>query len=105
MPALAYTPPVNNQSGARNVWDSAIQAQPAGRRLLTPCSDSGASLTQYPMSNRDIHAAWKYHDGTKHAYWSIRNSPHYLDWANRPPPFKIYPAIEPLLLPRAPTAS
>ena len=100
MPALASIPPVNNQSGAPNVWDSAIQAQSAGRRLLTPCSDSGASLTQYPMSNRDIHAAWKYHDGTKHSYWSIRNNPHYLDWANRPLPFKIYPAIEPLLLPR-----
>jgi SagB-type dehydrogenase family enzyme len=52
------------------------------------------------MSNRDIHAAWKYHDGTKHSYWSIRNNPHFLDWANRPLPFKIYPAIEPLPLPR-----
>ncbi len=52
------------------------------------------------MSNRDVHAAWKYHDGTKHSYWSIRNNPHFLDWANRPQPFKIYPKIEPLLLPR-----
>ncbi len=52
------------------------------------------------MSNRDIHAAWKYHDGTKHSYWSIRNNPHYLDWANRPLPFKIYPEIESLPLPR-----
>jgi SagB-type dehydrogenase family enzyme len=52
------------------------------------------------MNNRDIQAAWKYHDGTKHSYWSIRNNPHFLDWANRPQPFKIYPAIEPLLLPR-----
>ena len=52
------------------------------------------------MNNRDIQAAWKYHDGTKHSYWSIRNNPHFLDWANRPQPFKIYPGIEPLLLPR-----
>src|ERR1700690_480787 len=52
------------------------------------------------MNNRDIQAAWKYHDGTKHSYWSIRNNPHFLDWANRPQPFKIYPAIEPILLPR-----
>jgi SagB-type dehydrogenase family enzyme len=52
------------------------------------------------MKNRDILAAWKYHDGTKHSYWSIRNNPHYLDWANRPQPFKIYPNIEPLPLPR-----
>ena len=52
------------------------------------------------MSNREIQAAWKYHDGTKHSYWSIRNHPHFLDWANRPLPFKIYPKIEPLPLPR-----
>jgi SagB-type dehydrogenase family enzyme len=52
------------------------------------------------MSNRDIQAAWKYHDGTKHSYWSIRNNPHFLDWPNRPLPFKIYPTIEPFSLPR-----
>jgi SagB-type dehydrogenase family enzyme len=52
------------------------------------------------MNNREIRAAWKYHDGTKHSYWSIRNHPHFLDWANRPQPFKIYPKIEPSPLPR-----
>jgi hypothetical protein len=52
------------------------------------------------MNNPDIQAAWKYHDGTKHSYWSIRNNPHFLDWANRPQPFKIYPKIEPFPLPR-----
>ncbi len=52
------------------------------------------------MNNRAIQAAWKYHDGSKHSYWSIRNHPHSLDWANRPLPFKIYPKIEPLPLAR-----
>src|SRR5689334_15336224 len=52
------------------------------------------------MNNREIQAAWKYHHGSKHSYWSIRNHPHSLDWANRPLPFKIYPKIEPLPLPR-----
>ena len=52
------------------------------------------------MNNREIQAAWKYHDGTKHSYWSVRNHPHFLDWVNRPLPFKIYPKIEPLPLPR-----
>ena len=52
------------------------------------------------MNNSDTQATWKYHDGTKHSYWSIRNNPHFLDWANRPQPFKIYPKIEPLPLPR-----
>jgi SagB-type dehydrogenase family enzyme len=51
------------------------------------------------MNNSEIQAAWKYHDGTKHSDWSIRNHPHFLDWANRPLPFKIYPKIEPLALP------
>ncbi|MGA8763460.1 MAG: SagB/ThcOx family dehydrogenase [Candidatus Sulfotelmatobacter sp.] len=52
------------------------------------------------MNNHDITAAWKYHDGTKHSPLSIRANPHFLDWANRPLPFKIYPTIEPLPLPR-----
>jgi SagB-type dehydrogenase family enzyme len=52
------------------------------------------------MNNRDLQATWKYHDGTKHSYWSIRSNPHFLDWANRPQPFKIYPKIKPLPLPR-----
>ena len=52
------------------------------------------------MKNREIQAAWKYHDGTKHSHWSIRNNPHFLDWANRPLPFKVYPKIAPLPLPR-----
>src|SRR6266849_1809823 len=52
------------------------------------------------MKNRDVQAAWKYHDGTKHSYWSVRTSTHVLDWANRPLAFKIYPASEPIVLPR-----
>jgi SagB-type dehydrogenase family enzyme len=51
--------------------------------------------------NRNTEAAWHYHDLTKHSYWSIRASPHYLDWANKPSPFKIYPGIEQIPLPRA----
>jgi SagB-type dehydrogenase family enzyme len=51
------------------------------------------------MSNRDILATWKYHDSTKHSYWSVRNNPHFLDWANQPLPFKIYPTIVPVPLP------
>ena len=54
-----------------------------------------------PMSdNRNLEAASKYHDTTKHSYASIRNNPHSLDWANQPSPFKVYAALEPLPLPR-----
>jgi len=52
------------------------------------------------MNNRDVQATRKYHDDTKHSPWSVRNNPHFLDFANRPLPFKLYPTIEPRRLPR-----
>jgi SagB-type dehydrogenase family enzyme len=51
------------------------------------------------MNNRDTLATWKYHDSTKHSYSSVRSNPHFLDWANQPLPFKIYPTIAPVPLP------
>ena len=50
--------------------------------------------------NREIARTWKYHDATKHSEWSIRSSPHYLDWSNQPLPLKIYTTIDPIPLPR-----
>jgi SagB-type dehydrogenase family enzyme len=52
------------------------------------------------MKNRDIAAALKYHEGTKHSFSSVRNNRHVLDWTNQPLPFKIYPDIERIALPR-----
>ena len=52
------------------------------------------------MPNRDIQAAWTYHNATKHSFLSIRTNPHFLDWTNRPLPFKIYSTLQPLTLPR-----
>ena len=52
------------------------------------------------MSNRDVESAWSYHNGTKHSYSSIRTDPHPLDWANKPLLFKLYPTLEPFVLPR-----
>src|SRR6516225_3081397 len=40
--------------------------------------------------NRDIQAAWKYHNETKHSWESVRTDHHYLDWSNLPSPFKVY---------------
>jgi len=48
--------------------------------------------------NLNTDAAWVYHEATKHSYASIRTNPHFLDWANQPVPFKIYPSLEPLSL-------
>jgi SagB-type dehydrogenase family enzyme len=52
------------------------------------------------VKNRNIEAALKYHEGTKHSYLSVRSNGHVLDWANQPLPFKIYPDIERIALPR-----
>ena len=50
------------------------------------------------MKNREIKAAWDYHNRTKHSYPSVRASRHYLDWENQPLPFKIYPTLQPIPL-------
>ena len=52
------------------------------------------------MSNRDLDATWKYHNGTKHSYVSVRVNPHSLDWENKPLLFKIYPTLEITRLPK-----
>lgn len=52
------------------------------------------------MNNQDLKASWSYHNGTKHSPASIRANAHFLDWANQPLPFKIYPTLNPLPLPR-----
>jgi SagB-type dehydrogenase family enzyme len=52
------------------------------------------------MGNRDIEAAQRFHDLTKHSYTSVRSTPHRLDWENRPMPYKIYPDAPVVMLPR-----
>lgn len=52
------------------------------------------------MSNRDLDAVWKYHNGSKHSYLSLRVHPHFLDWENKPLLFKIYPTLEVTRLPK-----
>jgi SagB-type dehydrogenase family enzyme len=46
------------------------------------------------MPNQDLDSTWKYHNGTKHSYLSLRAHPHFLDWENKPLLFKIYPTLE-----------
>ncbi len=50
--------------------------------------------------NQDTSIARRYHERTKHSYWSVRTDRHTLDWDNRPLPFKIYETLEPLALPK-----
>jgi len=52
------------------------------------------------MSNSNLEAAWRYHNGTKHSYQSIRSNPHHLDWRNQPLLFKVYSTLDAAPLPR-----
>src|ERR1700730_13429094 len=50
-------------------------------------------------NNLNSETAWSYHNATRHSYASIRTHQHFLDFANQPIPFKIYPPLEPSRLP------
>ncbi len=52
------------------------------------------------LGNDHIQAARFFHEVTKHSYTSVRTSPHYLDWDNRPSPYKIYPEAGGFAMPR-----
>src|SRR5919201_855801 len=57
------------------------------------------------MDNRDPAETWTYHDGTKHSVESVYRSTHRLEWAIMPRPFKVYPELEPMPLPKDFTSS
>src|SRR5262245_277952 len=50
--------------------------------------------------NHETVAGWAYHNATKHSFRSVRDNVHFLDWPNKPLPFKIYKALDPIELPR-----
>jgi SagB-type dehydrogenase family enzyme len=50
--------------------------------------------------NNDIRYALEYHEATKHSEISIQTSGHYLDWDNKPRPFKIYTKLPSISLPQ-----
>ena len=50
--------------------------------------------------NSDINIAKEFHEITKHSPISIYTNLHFLDWENKPFPFKFYKNLKPLLLPR-----
>jgi SagB-type dehydrogenase family enzyme len=52
------------------------------------------------MGNRDTAALRAYHEGTKHSVERLHREPHHLDWEIMPRPFKVYPELEPIPLPR-----
>jgi SagB-type dehydrogenase family enzyme len=59
--------------------------------------------TRNPMQkpvNEEINYAKEYHEDTKHSEISIQLSRHYLDWNNKPLPFKIYSSLSSISLPK-----
>jgi len=53
-----------------------------------------------PSRNREIERARRYHASTQHSPRSIRESGHTLEWDIKPSPFKIYPDLPAVSLPR-----
>ncbi len=51
------------------------------------------------MANENFSSAQSYHDTTKHSELSVRTSRHYLDWENKPSPFKLYRNLPSISLP------
>jgi SagB-type dehydrogenase family enzyme len=51
------------------------------------------------MHNRDLRAAWHFHNGTKHPNGYLMDEFHRFDPTNRPMLFKIYPDLDPIPLP------
>ena len=49
--------------------------------------------------NYDISYSINYHEMTKHSEFSVMNSNYFLDWNNRPKPFKVYEDLTSLPLP------
>jgi len=52
------------------------------------------------MPNAETRAAREFHDRTAHSPYSVRTSTHALDWDVKPFPFKIYPDLPEVELPR-----
>jgi SagB-type dehydrogenase family enzyme len=57
------------------------------------------------MGNRDLAEIQAYHDRTKHSVESVYRQPQHLEWETMPRPFKVYPDLEPIPLPRDFTTS
>ena len=53
-----------------------------------------------PDANRDTRVARAFHDETAHTPDSVRTSGHTLDWDIKPFPFKVYPDLPAVALPR-----
>ena len=50
--------------------------------------------------NWETRYALEYHEATKHSYISVRTGRHFLDWRNKPYPFKVYLELPKTSLPR-----
>ena len=57
------------------------------------------------MEDAAARAILEYHEATKHSFDSVYRAPQHLDWDVMPRPFKVYPDLAPLPLPRDFTSS
>src|SRR5215469_3488288 len=64
------------------------------------CSASPTTSGRLVSGNRHVQPARRYHEATMHSPESVRTGGHRLDWAIKPEPFKIYPDLPVVSLPR-----
>src|SRR5262249_32366930 len=74
---------------------------PVRFRLTVPLPRWGRrTVSGMPSRNQDISSVREYRARTKHSPESVRASGHRLDWSIQPLPFKIYPDLPAIALPR-----
>ena len=89
-------------AAAVGLGEEGLRAYEQARRAAPPAGVQAPLLGHArggPLTNWETQAARRYHERTKHSWRSVRARAHYLDWGNRPKPFKEYRGLEPLPLP------
>lgn len=80
------------ESGCKRVEINSVASFRYPAHILQSDADGGTL-------NRNTKFALDYHEDTMHSEGSSQVSRHYMDWNDRPRPFKVYPDIQSVLLP------
>src|SRR5579884_1965627 len=100
MPLLAPVTSARLPASPRSIVAATIARRAAGGRGFGDLAPAGQARYGARMPNRDTAALRAYHEATSHSVARLRQDPHWLDWEIMPRPFKVYPTLDPILLPR-----
>src|SRR5579885_1907579 len=100
MPLLAPVTSARLPASPRSIVAATIARCAAAARRFGDLARPYQARYPAGMPNRDTAALRAYHEATSHSVARLRQDPHWLDWAIMPRPFKVYPTLEPIPLPR-----